>query len=269
MAKKILGWTKEKYARFMKEGRGQGEGANYIPWTLTHEFPSKGRATRLMGIKTNRIHHLHSDNQLRAFLIFEASDKVIDIRESVPLLDIMEVIDDRENLRLDKFCDKETSEQLVVTTSFLLTINSNGNKEYIARSVKNSSELTKKITFEKLEIERRYWSAKGIDWKIITDKELPKQYCKNIEWVRETLLNNDEKHTDIDVENLAYSLYGYVLNNKEIILKDLLKEFELREQLDSGTGLYLFRYLIGKRMLRVNMRNKINISLRAGEVVLI
>src|SRR5690625_6392131 len=58
----------------------------------------------------------------RAFLLFEFNSKVIDIRESFPLLDVMEVIDDKEDLRFDKFTDRETKEPYVLTTNFLLTV---------------------------------------------------------------------------------------------------------------------------------------------------
>ncbi|AXI08235.1 hypothetical protein CUC15_04315 [Oceanobacillus zhaokaii] len=151
-------WSKEKLERYKKEGRGKGEGADYKPWQNTYEFSSKGRATRIYGIKTGRIHQLHSDNQYRAFLLFEFNSMVTDIRESFPLLDVLEVVDDKEDLRFDKFTDKETKEPYVLTTNFLLTMkDANGEEKYVARSIKNTTELKRKITFEKLEIERRYW----------------------------------------------------------------------------------------------------------------
>ena len=147
-----MAWTKAKLDRYIKEGRGQGEGINYIPWIKIHEFSSKGRATRIHGLKTNRIHHLHSDNQLRAFLLFEWSDKVGDIRESYPLLDLMEVVDKKDDLRLDRFVDKETGEPYILTTNFLVTMqNEDGDIEYFARAIKNYSELNKKSTIEKFD----------------------------------------------------------------------------------------------------------------------
>jgi hypothetical protein len=115
-------WTKEKLKRYLKEGRGHGVGKAYKPWINTYEFPSKGRSTRIYGIKTGRIHQLHSDNQYRAFLIFEFNPRVVDIRESFPLLDVREVIDDQSDLRFDKFTDKVTKEPYVLTTNFLITI---------------------------------------------------------------------------------------------------------------------------------------------------
>ncbi|MFI8715179.1 TnsA endonuclease C-terminal domain-containing protein [Brevibacillus brevis] len=260
-------WTETKYRRFLTEGRGQGVGKEYIPWTKTHEFSSKGRATRILGIKTGRIHHLHSDLQLRAFLIIEWSEKVIDIRESFPLIDVKTVIDDHEELRFDKFCNKETGDQMVITTNFLLTVkNTDGNENHIARTVKNSTELTRKITLEKLEIERRYWFTKGVEWKVITDKQLPRQLAKNIEWVRDTLL--DQERDGMEKEQLSAILHKYLLGNSDIGLRELLRQFDKTEGVPKGTGLYLFRYLIAKKEIRIDMNTAIDFSKKVSGLLL-
>jgi hypothetical protein len=190
---------------------------------------------------------------------------VIDIRESYPLLDVMEVIDDKENLRFDKFCDKETGEQLVICTNFLLTVKEpDGSEKLIARTVKNTSELSKNITLDKLEIERRYWLKKSVDWKIITEKQLPKQVAKNIEWVRETLLEDG----NVDKEQLSQILLTYLLHNTDTPLKGVLKAFDKSEGVATGTGLYLFRYLIAKKDIRVDMEEKINFALKVKNILL-
>ncbi|MFL0163958.1 TnsA endonuclease N-terminal domain-containing protein [Candidatus Clostridium helianthi] len=249
-----------KYRKHIKEDRGIGEGADYIPWTKINEFSSKGRATRIMGIKTKRIHHFHSDNQLRAFLIFEWSNKVTDIRECYPLLDLMETVDDKDNLALDKFSDSEPGNQFVITTNFLLTLREPDEKiKYIARAIKNCSELNKKITIEKLEIEKRYWRARGIEFKVITDKELDRQLCKNIQWVRETLLDNSGGVEEKD--KLSTQLYFHLSNNKGIIVKDVLKDFESRYDVVKGTALYLFRYLLAIKRITMDMTQPINFNI--------
>jgi hypothetical protein len=51
----------------------------------------------------------------------------------------------------------------VISTNFLITLkNNDGSNLYIARAVKMASDLEKKITLERLEIEHRYWSAKTL-----------------------------------------------------------------------------------------------------------
>lgn len=259
--------SNKKVQKFIKEGRGQGFGKDYTPWTKTHEFSSKGRATRLLGVKIARIFHLQSDNIYRAYLTFEFSKKVLDIRETYPLLDVMEVIDEKETLRFDKFRDKETEEPFVITTNFLLTVQeSDGTEKYVARTVKNTSELKRKITWEKLEIERRYWLQRQIEWKIITEKQLPRQLAKNIEWVRETLLEGSE--VELDKEQLSISLLRYLLENDEFPLKEVLRSFDKREGLKNGTGLFLFRYLIARKEIRIDMSKTIDLSSRVKSLIL-
>ncbi|OLN21642.1 hypothetical protein BTO30_13835 [Domibacillus antri] len=260
----MANFNQSKIKKLLKEGRGQGAGKGYQPWVRISDYSSKGRASRILGIKTKRIHHLQSDNQLRFFLICEWNSNVLDLRESYPLLDVMEVIDNKEDLRFDKFKNKE-GEQLVICTNFLLTVKEpDGEGKLIARTVKNTSELNKKITLEKLEIERRYWMQRGIEWKIVTEKQLPRQVCKNIEWVRETLLDDGVA----DKEPLSHVLLKYLLNNMETPLKELLELFDKSEVVADGTGLYLFRYLIAKKEIKVKMEEKINFSQKATDIIL-
>ena len=258
----------KKVQKFFKEGRGRGVGKDYTPWTKTHthEFSSKGRATRTLGIKTGRIHHLQSDNQYRAFLLFEFNKRVTDIRESYPLLDVMEVIDEKDDLRFYKFRDKETKEPYVITTNFLLTVKEkDGSEIHVARTVKNVSELNRKITWEGLEIERRYWLQKNIDWKVITNKQLHRQLAKNIEWVRETLLPGSGH--DVAKETLSIKLLLYLLDYSNITLREVLRLFDKNENVAKGTGLYLFRYLIATREINVDMNKKIDFSSLVGDLI--
>ncbi|GLG01719.1 hypothetical protein Alches_17590 [Alicyclobacillus hesperidum subsp. aegles] len=258
-------WTKEKMNKWIRE-RGRGTGKDYVPWTKISDFPSMGRATRIFGVKIPRIYHLQSDNQLRCFLIFEWCDAVVDIRESFPLLDVMEVVGDKDDLRFDKFSDKETGFPLVLTTSFLLTIrNAEGKETFVARSVKNASELKRSLTFEKLEIERRYWQTKGVDWKVITDKQIPKQFAKNVMWVRETLLDDG-----IDAKQKAEQaalLHNDLVRYPELKLNDVLNAFDHREGVSQGTGLYLFRYLIAKKLIRVDMNQSVQVTRKIRDVL--
>ena len=60
MAKPRTKWSESTYERYLKEGRGQGEGADYKPWLTIHSFASKGTVSRIPGRKTGRIHHLLS-----------------------------------------------------------------------------------------------------------------------------------------------------------------------------------------------------------------
>lgn len=85
MASPFKGLTQSQINKRIKEGRGQGSGADYSPFIFTHEVSSQGRVHRLFGFKTKRIHHLLSDLELAIFLILDWSPDVIDIREQFPM----------------------------------------------------------------------------------------------------------------------------------------------------------------------------------------
>ena len=51
-------WTEAKIWQWVREGRGQGAGANYKPWLRVSDVPSKGFSHRIWGELTHRVHHL-------------------------------------------------------------------------------------------------------------------------------------------------------------------------------------------------------------------
>ena len=215
-------------------------------------FSSKGRATRIYSHKTKRIHHLQSDNQLKVFLLFEWIDSVKDIKENIELKDLEATIYNVENLRLDKFKDKETGQLYQLHTNFLIKILKEEKYEEIAVSVKSLSELERKTVIEKLEIERRYWKAKNIKFYLITEKEINKQVVENIKWVREALI-------DKNIENkaeVAEKLYYFLQEKNQNVLQEVLNEFDAEEDLEAGTALFMFRYLIAVKEIHINMKEK-------------
>lgn len=219
-------------------------------------FSSKGRATRIYGYKTKRIHHLQSDNQLRFFLMLEWHDKVKDIKENIELKDIEATLDNADDLRLDKFSDKETGELFQLHTNFFITIGRNNGEEQVAISVKSLSELERRTVIEKMEIERRYWIAKGVKFYVITEKEIDKQFVDNIKWVRDVLI---DKHIEGKKE-LGERLYYFLQENNQGKLNDVLAEFDDNVGCKKGIALFIFRYLLGTKEIGVDMKKSINLN---------
>lgn len=219
-------------------------------------FSSKGRATRIYSYKTNKIHHLQSDNQLRLFLILEWSNSVKYIEENVEIKDLEAIIDNIENLRLDKFSDKETGQLYQLHTNFLVTIKRNFVEDQIAISVKSLSELERKTVIEKMEIERRYWKAKGVSFYVITEKEIDKRFVENIKWVREALIDKSIENK----EELKEKLYYFLQEYKEKRIIDVLNNFDEEEKIKSGTALFILRYLIALKEVEIKMKEKLDLN---------
>ncbi len=261
MAKRSNDWDSNKLNRWIKEGRGQGEGKEYKPWLTVQDFPSMGRVTRVFGWTTQRIHHFFSDTQLKYFYLLDWEEKVIDIREHYPLIDLEVVLNDTSDLRLDKFIDRKTKETYILTTTFLITLlNSDGQKSFAARSIKYASELSKKSTIEKLEIERRYWKAQGIDWGIVTNKDINDVRAKNIEWVH-SVMNSDDCNglTKAEFDDLFDGILYRFIDNKQSI-KNIIAGFEKDYSLDVGMGLLLFKRLVAEKRIVLDMDKPINLS---------
>ena len=269
MAKRNLEWNENKLRRYLEEGRGQGIGKDYKPWLTIQDFPSMGRVSRIFSNKTQRIHHFFSDNETRMFYLLHWEDAVTDIREHFPLLDTGQVIKDKRGLDLDKFVDKQTGTPYIFSTTFLVTIKTSQNKEsYIARSIKSAIELEKKHIIEKFELERRYWESKEIDWGIVTQKDISVIKAKNIEWVYSALENSEERGIDNGTKmDLSKELIFKLMNSSNAV-REITAEFDDEFQLEKGTGLYLFKYLIAIKNIKVNMDQKININSPANELIL-
>jgi hypothetical protein len=164
MGKRKYEWNERKIKRFQKEGRGKGAGESYKPWLTVRDLSSVGRSIRVPGRVVDRIHHLLSDHERRAFLVYDYADSVSDIREQYPL--------DREETKAiakeagivhpaDSDC------LLVQTTDLLVTLlDQDGGKINLARSIKPAEHLRDQRTLEKLELERRYWERHGVDWRM-------------------------------------------------------------------------------------------------------
>ena len=76
VASKRKVFTRSTFAKWIKEGRGNGEYADYKPWLTVRDLPSLGRVHRVFGHKSRRTQHLLSDLELAAFLLLECKRSI-------------------------------------------------------------------------------------------------------------------------------------------------------------------------------------------------
>jgi hypothetical protein len=183
MAKRKRQTDQEVIEKRLKEGRGQGRGADYKPWLLVQDVPSQGLATRIKGWKTKRVHHFLSNLELSYFYVLEWSPVVFDIREQYPLLPLEETFAIAEQCGIRHPTDPKTKEPIVMTTDFFITLPRSIEVIEQARTLKTAKDLQSERTLEKLEIERRYWQNRDIDWGIVTEQEIPQALAKNVDWL--------------------------------------------------------------------------------------
>lgn len=260
MSKRKRLFTEESKTKLIKEGRGSGIGSEYLPWLTIQDVSSKGRSTRLKGIKTDRQHEFLSDLERNYFYILEFSGEVIDIREQYPLLPIEETILIAKELGIKHPQHPQTKEPIVMTTDFLITINDGTD---VARTVKLSDDLLNPRVLEKFQIERVYWEKNNIDWGIVTEKEIDQVYTKNISFVHNYYnLDQLDSLKDLDEEvfnNLMLNYISRLLNEDETI-RNISNNFDGDFALLDGTGIAMFRCLIIRKIINVDMFQPINVN---------
>lgn len=180
LSRKTSKMTDKKIERYLKEGRGQGEGAEYIPWIKVGEFSSKGRGHRIKDPKTGREHHFFSDLEADFFWYLIWNDKIVDIREQYPLLPVADAEAIAQELGYEYPREPGEDTRHVMTTDFLITVDSQTGTHIAARHVKYEKDLAKSRNIEKFEIERLFWENRGIELKAVTERSFDRRVAKNI-----------------------------------------------------------------------------------------
>lgn len=255
MAKRVRIWNEAKYHKYLAEGRGQGELAEYKPWIQIHDFPSKGIVSRVKGCTTGRIHHLMSNLELWYFYLLDWSEKTTDIREQFPLCEISDAIEIADSCGIRYPYDRVSGFPYVLTTDFLITTNDG----YVARAIKPKAELQKPRVKEKLEVERRYWLKRDIDWRIITENEIPHTKIRNIEWLcsgndfNALVSNKDlaQRYEELFMEMYCYGGYPIVT---------IIRRLEESCGLGEGTGMALFKHLVRSKSIELDLDKQINLT---------
>lgn len=247
----------------IKKGRGTGVGKEYKPWLTIQDVPSLGRSTRLKGIKTCRQHEFLSDMERNYFYLLEYLDNVVDIREQFPLLPLEETLLIAKELGIEHPKNPKTGEDIVMTTDFLITTQNNREEINIARTIKSKDDLLNRRIIEKFQIEAAYWKKRGVDWGIVTEEEINKVMAENISFFRSYY---DIKNLDIflemnqnEFEDLILEYIKRIIDSDECI-RVIARIFDEDMMLPKGTGIAIFKYLLARKIIKIDLTTVINID---------
>lgn len=261
MAKHRCTWDAKQYHKRIAEGRGQGILGDYKSWLTIHDLASRGVVSRTLGRTTGRIHHTLSGLETAFLYILDASDQVLDIREQYPLLPVTETVLIAERTGIRHPRDSVSRYPYVLTTDFLITTKDG----LAARSIKPSSELENLRVREKLELERRYWKERGVEWRIVTEREIDFQKARNLEWVYRSWYYYDMLPLEAD-SNQVEIFFLNMYNETQMPVIEIARRTEERFTLRAGLGLTTFQHLILENRIKLNMSQPIDlVSMRTGE----
>jgi hypothetical protein len=244
MGRQPQAWSEEKVQKLRADGAGEGVGADYKPWlTVGRSSPSVGTSNRSGGRTTGRVHHFLSDIERNAFLIYDWAASVVDIREQFPLdREDTRAIAEAMGVRHPSY--PGTTVPVVMTTDFLLDTAVDGGATQMARAVKPSAKLGERRVLEKLEIERRYWVGRGVDWGIVTERDLPPVLIQNLTWLAGPWARDEWDAGDADrVAALAEALS----TDGDVTFSDFCAAMDRRPGMGGGVTIGLIRRLVSTK----------------------
>lgn len=170
----------ELIEHWIKQGFGQGKGANYVPWSFIRDVPSQGNSNGLHSQTTGRVHHYLSRGERDLHLIAEYSD-VVDIREQYALLPWNEMQAVAAKVGIKHPMIRATTTPSVLTTDLVITVARPDGRQEIAVAVKPRKALEDPRTIEKLWLERFYWMSRGIEWILhVSEEGTPALLAQNL-----------------------------------------------------------------------------------------
>lgn len=259
-------WTEQSIDKRIKKGYGQGYKENYKPWLTVQDVPSIGVVTRAKGKIVPRVYHFMSKLEHQYFCILEWSNKVRDIREQFPLLQREDAIFIAEQKGIAYPVYPITKIPIVMTSDFAIQLdNGDGNLKEIVRTIKPSNELKKPRVLEKLEIEREYWIRRGINWGIVTEKDICHNLIYNLNFFRGAYYFNE----NFPVLNLAPYLFEGISSNGNQLVLGLLQKLDFTVNKEAGTFLSIFKFLLSRKLIIIDMSEKIDLhKLLCNEVTI-
>lgn len=243
------------YSRALKNGRGLGTGTDYLPWLRVNDIPSRGKSTKIYGIKTERTYQLLSGVESDFFIIAEYNPQVIDIREQFPLFPVDLVLRVANEAGMNYPIVSESNDPSVLSSDFLLTLSEEGKISYLAIAIKKAEELKDPDVLIRLEIERLWWAVLGIPWRLVTEKQVSGIIARNIEWFsvplrgRKQLLlgNNSEKETETLTKLVVPGVYEWT---------GLINQLSNKMGIEEDKTIILLKSAVWNRLIEVNMDTK-------------
>lgn len=201
---------------------------------------------------------MFSSLEFDVFCILDWSSTVLDIREQFPLLPIDNTLALAAQMRIThpnaQFTRTSSRKYIVMTTDLLIDIQTDTGVRQIARDVKPSGQLDNPRVLQKLELARRYWAARNVDWGIITERDYNQVMARNL---KEKLRSHHSLHGKIDLPENELDELGYnfteIVRTGDMSLSKAARTFEQQNSLDAGFGVTFAWHLIATKRWIVDL----------------
>jgi hypothetical protein len=156
-------------------------------------------------------------------------------------------------LNVEHPIEPKINELKVMTTDFLVRFHDDTE---VAVSFKPHRSITAREV-EKMEIERIYWERRGVPWELISDKDVPVIYAKNIDYVHSVHDLTGHHISESTVAKVKRLMEPLVMKRNRK-LTDITNEVDDKLGLLPGNSLTIARHLIITKSWVVNMEQPID-----------
>lgn len=259
MARATSTRTPSRIERRLREGRGQGEGADYQPYLTIRDVPSKGRSHRDMHLSGGRTMHFLSDLEYRFAIIADWQLPLYDLREQYPLpLEETQAIAERYGYRHPRHPRTKDDEPL--TTDIVLTLRTSDEHYDLACSIKESVELGSARNLEKLEIERQWWIQRGCLWVLVTDREIPPTFAENIHYLNAYRTISDRVALTKQELTTVIGKLTEMIEYRDLALSRVCSICDAALGLEPGASLAIAYHLLATRRWHTDLREALDAS---------
>ena len=250
MGKRVSAKTLRQRA---EAGRGSGEGAEYQGLIGVRDFSSKGYSHRVWGHKSGRMHQFVSNVELGCFYVLDWNDRVTDILDQAAL-DMVETRRLADQLGYPHPAEPGAGD-VPMTTDLVAVFGNEPAGRRIAVAVKRSKDLSSRRVLEKLEIERRYWAGRDVEWQITTERELPPVLIANLGLLYgyRSLERYDVPREPEEVLPLLAYLYDQLNASPQLALSRVCRAADERLKLAAGGALALVWHAVATKRWRVDL----------------
>lgn len=235
-----------------------------------HNVPSRGRSTRVL--RDGVVLHQLSDLETRLEAELEWRPDVTVIRSQVDLQpERTEAIAEKLGIRHPRL--PVGGKPAIMSTDFYFEIDVDGQTSRHARAVKPGSSFALKNgckgsalkqIVSKLEIERRYWEDEGVEWRLVTDRQLDRVRAANIRLLisgQALAPDRGEAFWSQALEWTAKSL----AKGSDWPISHLAKKSEADGKLPEKDFVACIRHLCSLRLLTFDMSQPFTPDLRASD----
>lgn len=246
-----------------RRGYGCGRLSGYTPWITVPGGPSGGESSVFYLDKTGREHHALSKTEYQYMLTLNFSQKIQDIREQMPYLDLQKAvyIAEKAGIRYPTHYKNRDTRYTILTSDVMVTeLGEDGALLEKVRTVKQSGDLENPRVIEKLELERLCWQSEGItDYKIVTPEQINPIFVQNCETALYRKLVADRFLSEAlpAHERLSYKEHylDYLLAHKDEPVFEINRRFDTLYNLPRRTSGAVFGEQVHMHRLVFDMEN--------------